>query len=365
MRDYDLIVIGAGIIGASCAERALADGRRVAIVEADVAGGGVTAASMGHLVAMDDDPAELALSRYSIRLWDAFEGLEQAEYRRCGTLWVAADGDEMAAVPAKVARLAAAGIRAEALDAAQLREIEPQLAPGLAGGMLVPGEGVLYPPRAVDWLMGRCRVAGATVVRRRALRLLREGVELDDGSVLRGQVLVAAGSASPVLLPELPMHLRRGHLVVTDRHPALVRHQVLELGYADSAHGDAEVSVAFNLQPRPTGQLVIGSSRERSASGPEVHPPVLARMLERAFRYLPALRALQATRVWTGQRPCTRDGRPYIGAVPGRVGCWVATGHEGLGVTAALGTARLLLDLFDGRAPEIDPSPYDPARVAA
>src|SRR5690606_11554004 len=141
MRDYDLIVIGAGIIGASCAERALADGRRVAIVEADVAGGGVTAASMGHLVAMDDDPAELALSQYSIRLWDAFEGLEQAEYRRCGTLWVAADGDEMAAVPAKVARLAAAGIRAEALDAAQLREIEPQLAPGLAGGMLVPGEG--------------------------------------------------------------------------------------------------------------------------------------------------------------------------------------------------------------------------------
>ncbi len=365
MPGYDLIVIGAGIIGASCAQQALADGRKVAIVEADVAGGGVTAASMGHLVAMDDDPAELALSRYSIRLWDAFEGLAEAEYRRCGTLWVAADDEEMAAVPAKIARLRAAGVHAEAVDAAQLRELEPQLAPELVGGMLVPGEGVLYPPRAVDWLMARCRAAGATLVRRRAVRLLDGGVELDDGSVLRGPVLVAAGGASAALLPELPMHPRRGHLVITDRYPGMVRHQVLELGYADSAHGDAEVSVAFNLQPRPTGQLLIGSSRERSASGREIHPPVLARMLARAFRYLPALRALQATRVWTGLRPCTRDGRPYIGAVPGRGGCWVATGHEGLGVTTALGTARLLLDLLDARAPEIDPSPYDPARVAA
>src|SRR5690606_5427946 len=365
MRGYDLIVIGAGIIGASCAEQALAAGRRVAIVESQVAGGGVTAASMGHLVAMDDDPAELALSQYSIRLWDAFGGLAEAEYRRCGTLWGAADDAEMAAVPGKIPRLQAAGVQAQALDAAQLRELEPQLASGLAGGMLVPGEGVVYPPRAVDWLMRKCRNAGATLVRRQAVRLLDDGVELDDGSVLHGPVLVAAGGASAALLPELPMHARRGHLVITDRYPGLVRHQVLELGYADSAHGDAEVSVAFNVQPRPTGQLLLGSSRERSASGPEVHPPVLARMLERAFRYLPALRALQATRVWTGLRPCTRDGRPYIGAVPGRGGCWVATGHEGLGVPTALGTARLPPALLDARPPEIAPSPYDPARVAA
>ncbi len=366
MSGYDLIVVGAGIIGASCAERAAASGRRVAIVEAEVVGGGATAASMGHLVVMDDDPAELALSHYSITLWQDLAGLAEAEFSRCGTLWVAASDAELRMVPDKIARLAAAGIRAEAVDAAGLRALEPHLAADLAGGMRVADEAVVYPPRVAAWLAGRATAAGACLFRgQRALRLRDGGVELDDGRVLRGPVLVAAGNASGELLPELPMHARRGHLVITDRHPGLLRHQVLELGYADSAHGDAEVSVAFNVQPRPTGQLLIGSSRERGRSGPELHPPVLARMLERAFRYLPALRGLQAIRAWTGLRPCTADGRPYIGAVPGRRGCWVATGHEGLGVTTALGTARLLVDLIDGREPAIDPAPYDPARVAA
>ncbi|WP_152412444.1 FAD-dependent oxidoreductase, partial [Xanthomonas phaseoli] len=107
-RSYDLIVIGAGIVGAACAEAAAGEGLRVAIVEPGPIGGGATAAAMGHLVAMDDDPAELALSAYSLRLWERFATLGDAEFSRCGTLWVARDARELAAVPAKIARLATA-----------------------------------------------------------------------------------------------------------------------------------------------------------------------------------------------------------------------------------------------------------------
>lgn len=363
MTAFDLIVVGAGIVGACCADLAVSTGLRVAIVEADVVGGGATAASMGHLVAMDDDPAELALAHYSQTLWDAFEPLPEAEFSRCGTLWVAAGDDELAAVAGKIARLAAAGIQAEAVDAAQLRVLEPGLAHHLAGGMLVAREAVVYPPRVAAWRIGRAVAAGATLLRgRRVAALLPGGVRLDDGSALHGAVLLATGEATPTLAPELPMHVRRGHLAITDRYPGVLRHQVLELGYAASAHGDARTSVAFNVQPRPTGQLLVGSSREVGATAREIHPPVLRRMLERAFDYLPVLRGLQAIRVWTGFRPCTVDGHPYIGALPDRPGVWVATGHEGLGVTTAPGTAALLLDLIHGRRPAIDPSPYDPAR---
>lgn len=366
MSGFDLIVVGAGIVGANCADLAVRYGLRVAAVESGVPGGGVTAASMGHLVAMDDDPAELALARLSQRLWEDFAGLPEAEFSRCGTLWLAETPTQLQRIPERIARLAAAGIEAERLDARALYACEPHLAPGLAGGMRVPREAVVYPPRVAAWLLARAQSGGASVYRgRRVLALAPGGVRLDDGTVLRGQVLVATGTELPELLPALPLSVRRGHLVITDRHPGLVRHQLLELGYADSAHGDADSSVAFNVQPRPSGQLLIGSSREQGRREREVDPSMLRRMLERAFEFLPVLRGLQAIRAWTGLRPCTPDGRPYIGRVPGRPGVWVAAGHEGLGVTTAPGTARLLLDLLLGQPPAIDPAPYDPARVAA
>lgn len=364
MASYDLIVIGAGIVGAACAERAAREGLRVAVVEPGAVGGGATAAAMGHLVAMDDDPAELALAQLSLRLWERFADQPLAEFSRCGTLWVAREPRELDGVAAKVARLAAAGIEARRVDAAELYELEPQLAPGLCGGMRVPREAVVYPPRVAQHLLQLARELGAQCrLGRRAAALTAQGARLDDGSELSGPVLVATGCALPELLPELPMRSRKGHLVVTERYPGRINHQLLELGYADSAHGDADSSVAFNVQPRPTGQILIGSSREFGQDDRAVSAPMLRRMLERAFAFVPALRELQALRVWTGFRPCTPDGRPYIGALPTRRDTWVAAGHEGLGVTTALGTAQVLVEQLLGRSPAIDPAPYSPARA--
>jgi glycine/D-amino acid oxidase-like deaminating enzyme len=366
MANYDLIVIGAGMIGASCADAASAEGMRVALVEPGPIGGGSTAAAMGHLVAMDDDPAELALARYSLHHWEAFADLKEAEFSRCGTLWVARSDADRNAASARAARLGAAGVEAHLIDAKTLYELEPALTPGLSGGMLVPREAVVYPPRMARYLVQRAQSRGARLYAgRRAQALLSSGVQLDDRTRLSGPVLVATGCALPELLPMLPMRARKGHLVITERYPNLLRHQLLELGYADSAHGDADSSVAFNVQPRPTGQILIGSSREFSAIDASVSPAMVQRMLERSFAFVPALRRLQALRIWTGFRPTTPDGRPYLGAVPGSTNQWVAAGHEGLGITTALGSARLLMDLIHGRTPAIDPVPYAPSRMAA
>lgn len=364
MSGYDLIVAGAGIVGAACADAAAAAGLRVAIVEPGPVGGAASACAMGHLVAMDDDPAEFALARLSLAHWETLAGLPGAEFSRCGTLWVAATDAQAAAIAARVARIAAAGGHAIALDARQLREAEPALAPDLRGGLLVPREAVVYPPRVAQHLVQRACRRGATLHAGRAVRRLgHHRATLDDGSTLHGPILIATGCALPELLPELPLRPRKGHLVITDRYPDLLRHQVLEMGYADSAHGDAASSVAFNVQPRPSGQLLVGSSREFGATDPAVSPAMLARMLRRAFRFMPGLRERQAIRAWAGFRPATPDGRPYLGAVPERTDVWVAAGHEGLGVTTAPGSAQLLLDLLLGRPPAIDPAPYAPSRV--
>jgi D-hydroxyproline dehydrogenase subunit beta len=366
VKHYDLIIVGAGIIGTACADYASEAGLKVAIVEPGPIGGGATAAAMGHLVAMDDNPAELALAHYSLNLWEAFTAVPQIEYSRCGTLWIASNEHEVARIPEKLARLAAVGIHAEQIEPKRLYALEPSLAPGLAGGMRVPREAVVYPPGAARHFLERSLSRGATLHRRHVEALIPSGVQLDDRTTLAGKVLLASGGALPQLLPQLPMRLRKGHLVITDRYPGTVHHQLLELGYADSAHGDAESSVAFNVQPRPTGQILIGSSREYGANAPDVSMPMVQSMLARTLHFLPGLSRLDALRIWTGFRPVSADGLPYIGRAPGHAAdVWVAAGHEGLGITTSLGSARLVIDQLLGKPTAIDAHPYDPARIAA
>jgi D-hydroxyproline dehydrogenase subunit beta len=349
----DVVIAGAGIVGAACAFELSRDGARVEVWEPGVAGGGATAAGMGHLVVLDGSDAELALSRLSVDLWHemAADLPASAEFWNCGTLWVAADEVEMNGARAKQQVYARCGLAAELLDERQLYEAEPNLRPGLAGGLLARRDAVVYAPVATRWMLQRAGVA----VKRQALDSF--------DSVVAGAVVCATGAFTPRLLPALPVRPRKGHLAITDRYPDLVRHQVVELGYLQSAHGDSDESVAFNVQPRPTGQLLIGSSRQYGVECPEVDPPVLARMLERAFAYLPALRDCAVVRAWTGFRASTPDKLPLIGHLRGNL--YIAAGHEGLGVTTALGTAKLLTAHILQRTPPIPAAPYLPGRFHA
>ena len=117
------------------------------------------------------------------------------------------------------------------------------------------------------------------------------------------------------------------------------------------------------MQPRGTGQVLIGSSRQFGAKGTEIDHAILRRMTKRAFEYMPGLKDLSAVRVWTGFRPATPDNLPFIGKLPGSRNTYVAAGHEGLGITTALGTAELIADAILGRTSAISPEPYSPARA--
>ena len=366
---HDAIVIGAGIVGAACAAALARDGRRVLVLDALFAAGGTTAAGMGHLVVMDDSPEQLALTSYSARLWSALaaELPRAAEYERCGTIWVAEDEAQLGAVRDKQRVYAQGGIASEILDPRQLAEAEPFLRMGLAGGLLVPSDAVVYQPQATVHLLREARERGAEV--REGVRVesvVARGVRTATGETLRADVVVnAAGAEASRLVPELPVVPRKGHLLITDRHPELVSHQLVELGYLASAHKMTSESVAFNLQPRATGQVLIGSSRELVGWDASINPRIVRQMLERARQFMPALADASVLRTWTGFRPATPDKLPLIGEWERVPGLWIAAGHEGLGITTATGTAQLLADLVAGRTPAIDAAPYAPSRVEA
>jgi glycine/D-amino acid oxidase-like deaminating enzyme len=361
------VIVGAGIVGAACARALARDGIRVTILDAAIIGGGATAAGMGHVMLMDDSPAQLALTRYSLQLWNELvaELPDDCEHNPCGTLWVAADEEELAAAREKEQTLCAHGIAAELLDARQLAEAEPQLRPGLAGGLVVPADLVVYPPCVARWLIDQARAQGAQLrLDCKVASLGGDHVILADGTRLTaGATVNAAGTAAVHLTPGVPIRPRKGHLAITDRYHGFLHHEVIELGYIKNASGTASESVAFNVQPRQTGQLLIGSSRQYDVQSDEVETAILRRMLCRALDYLPGLARCNVVRAWTGFRASTDDKLPLIGPWPKTVGMYLATGHEGLGITTSLGTAELLADMLVGRPSKIPCEPYLPKRV--
>jgi glycine/D-amino acid oxidase-like deaminating enzyme len=333
----------------------------VEVLEARGIGGGATAAGMGHVVVMNDSPAEFALARASRELWLAL-GAElrgREAFSRCGTLWIAEDDEELDAARSMRDAFAAAGVRAHMLDRAALREAEPAVSHAMQGGLLIDDDAIVYAPAAAQWLLTRStriRVSTGCAVRAVDAGDAHAVVTLANGDRrTASHVVIANGLAVPDLIGDVPLEAKKGHLLVTDRYPGTIHHQVLELGYIKSAHHARGTSVAFNAQPRPTGQVLIGSSRQFGTRDPAVEIDVLGAMLARATRYLPGIGALNAIRAWTGFRAATPDGLPLIGPArfPGDR-LWLAAGHEGLGVTTSLGTAKLIAAQMLG-----EPAPFD------
>jgi len=365
MANFDVLIVGAGIVGCATALECAEAGMRVGVVERDLVGGATTAAGMGHIVVMDDSPAQLALTAYSRELWRKLQPAlpRNAEYDPRGTVWIAGDDEEMQEVFAKRRILGEAGVVSEVLDAQGIAEAEPFLRKGLAGGLLVPDDGVIYPPVAASFFLGEAQRKGAVLVRGRAVVSLERGrVVLADGSSHGAEHVLLASGAEISLLPFLPIQKRKGHLLITDRYPDMVRHQLVELGYLKSAHSITDDSVAFNIQPRRTGQLLIGSSRQYGDTTREVNPAILRRMLDRAVEYMPCLREVSGIRVWTGFRAATADKLPLIGPTE-KTWLHLAMGFEGLGITNAPGAARLAADHLLGRPSAIDATPYLPMRI--
>ena len=365
---YDVAVVGTGIVGAACADELARRGLRVVAIGEDIVGSGATAAGMGHIVVMDDSQAQFALTRYSQQLWQELrrELPDVVEYEQCGTIWVAADEEEMIEVQRKHAYYGERRVPTKVLDAKELQNLEPNFRTGMAGALLVPEDGVLYPPCAALFLMERAQACGAKLMLGAKVERIGDGtVRLADGTEISAEIIVnAAGASATDLTPGLDIKKRKGHLVITDRYPGFVRHQLVELGYLKSAHSTTGDSVAFNVQPRRTGQILIGSSRQYGAEYKEVDNAILVRMLQRAQEYLPGLSDMSSVRTWTGFRAATPDKLPLIGPWTGDKSVFLATGHEGLGITTSLGTARILADQISGTKSEIPVEPYLPSRTA-
>ncbi|HWT26035.1 MAG TPA: FAD-dependent oxidoreductase, partial [Solirubrobacteraceae bacterium] len=194
------------------------------------------------------------------------------------------------------------------------------------------------------------------------------GVRTGAGRIAAGTVVLAAGAwtrphAESADVP-LPLEPRKGQLVrLLTPQPGFVRHKVLDGAYLAAVRDpEAGLQLASVVETTLDGDLLVGSSRERSGFDVAVAPDVTAAMIERAARLFPAVRALPVAGAWAGLRPWLPDGLPAIGPSAAVEGLWLATGHEGAGVALGPATGRLVAQLLCGEAPLADPAPFTPDR---
>jgi glycine oxidase len=369
---FDVVVVGGGVIGLSVAYEASRRQCRVLVIEKHRIGGGATDVAAGMIApSAEAETAEEPLVKLALHsaasypgFIDAVERDSQAScgYRAEGTLLVAADRDQLAALQHLAQAQLRLGLVVEPLTTAALRQLEGRLAPQLAGGMIARDDRRLDPRRFASALARAIRArSGELLVDATLRRVDGNDAALELCVTCRGEeqrfgakaLVVCAGVWSTEVLPELaPLPLRpvKGQILRLQGHD-LLQHVVRSPG--------------CYIVPRPDGELVIGSTMEEMGFDQRNTAGATLSLLTEACRLVPEIQELALGELAVGFRPCLRDSMPAIGAVGGdrhRVYC--AIGHHRHGVLLAPATARYLVDLIaSGRVPDAIAA-FAPTRTA-
>ena len=356
------VVVGGGAIGLSVAWRAAQRGVDVAVVD-PTPGGGASRVAAGMLAPVSEvhygEEALLALALESSRRYPDFvDELEDATgqstgYRECGTLAVARDGDDLAELHQVAAYQERQGLTVSRLRSRECRSLEPALAPGVRGGVLVEGDHQIDPRRLLAALLAACRREGVALVSARALRWEPGRVHLDSAPAVDADVVVLASGAWATRLEGLPVAL--ANLV----RP--VKGQIVRL------HGDLLLSrnirgLDVYVMARTDGEVVVGATVEERGFDPTVTAGAVYDLLRAAVELVPDVRELALVSTETGFRPGTPDNAPLLGVV--EEGLVLATGHYRNGILLAPVTADAIAGLLvDGAMPDVA-APFGAARFA-
>ena len=415
--DVDVVVVGAGAIGLACALALQVAGRQVLVIDAGRVGGGSSHGNCGTItpshapplaapgtvlkalkwMLTPDAPLYVApradpvlwrwLSRFALRCnvgdwrrsalgkasllndsrtrlveWIARYGL-QCDFIEVGEDYVfrtqqALDGEQF-----EIPLLRELGVDVREIDGRTYEAEDPALKPGVVGAVRFTGDAALRPDSYVAELARALREAGGEIREHCALQgLAREGgrsvVRTADGELRARDVVIAAGAWSPRLAVALNLPWLRhviqpgkGYSITYDR-PSLVPKRPLIL---------KERSVCVSSWP---DGYRLGSTMEFSGFDESLNERRLAALERGAAEYLHEPVGPRVRERWFGWRPMSLDDVPLIGAVPGRDGLWLATGHGMMGIGMSAGTGQLLADMLTGQAPAIDPAPFAPERFA-
>ncbi len=385
----DVAIVGGGIIGAACAYELARAGATVTLIERDELAAGASGRNQGWFV-LPEDPILEPMARATLPTYFdvAASGALPVwiDPHPVGHLLVALEDDDVARAEPALAAARANGIEIEELDAAALRETEPEVTGDAVAAWLLDQGHRLDPAALTVALALAAKGGGADIRHHLRVRALLDdgdavrGLVTDDGPVHADVVVVAAGPWSASLLNPLgiriPVTGARGWIAQLEPTDHPIRHLIEHVGWRDApdrmtaverpsaarvaADAAARAEVGAIVHRHPDGSVLVGSSRQAWITPEPEDPSVPRRQLAAAIALVPCVAEAKVRSTWWGLRPVSPDERPLVGAI--RDGLVVATGHGSEGVILGAGTAKLVATAILGEPPPFDPAPFDPFR---
>lgn len=372
----DVLVIGAGVIGAAAAYFAVQQGLTVTVLDKGLPASGTSSACEGNILVSDKELGpELELTRYSLDVWhnDLAEHKRLWEFESKGGIVVASRESSLASLNRVMTSQAGYGVAVEKLDPEALRKAEPNITPDALGGASYPEDCQVQPMLVAAHLVRLATGAGARFVADTpANGFLRSGdrvtgVRTPRGDFSAGAVVNCTGTWAGELAAlagiNVPVLPRRGFVMVTEPLPLMVHHKVYAAEYIDNVgSSDAGLQASPVVEGTPSGTILIGSTRERVGFDRTVSTDALRLLARNAVALFPFLEHVKAIRHYHGFRPYCPDHLPVIGHDDRAPGLWHAAGHEGAGIGLSAGTGKLLAQALSGQDPDLDLSPFAPGR---
>ena len=380
-KTYDVAVIGAGGIGTSCAYHLVKKGLSVALVDRNNVARGTSSHCDAVALIVDKQPGvDAAMGYASIQRFLELQNELDSDFElhQRGCLY-ACDTEQEMEVAAQYARdMQADGYNVNALSPKELLEHEPFLAKDLIGGLFSDIDLGLNPYKLcfafVDTVLGKgldlYTYTNVTGVRLDGEKRV-QGVDTDKGFIPCGKVVNACGVWSPEIGRmaglEIPVEPRKGVILVSAPSFKFCNQKVQEFGYMISKFSNHECKrdpelekyeVSFVIEPTDANNVLIGSSRNFAGYDISTEMEIIHVIAKRAIRFYPILKDLNCIRTYAGLRPFLADHLPLITQVDEVPGYYIATGHEGDGISMAPTTGRLISELIAGEEPYLDLTPF-------
>ena len=369
----EVVIIGAGIVGAMCAYYVNRAGLKAIVIDRGTVASGTTGAGEGNIMVSDKSPGpELELALKSRDMWFEVAHDLGNEFELVAKGGLAVSRGDASSLFELSNSQSIAGVQTKRVGAFEIQELEPFISKEIQNGVHYPQDAQCQPMLAAAHILRQLQRRGLEFIgHKEVLKIERKSenltVRTSTLDIQSDYVVNAAGTWAGEIArlagSELPIMPRRGFILVTAPLPKYVNHKVYDSDYVDNvASSDADLQTSTVIEGTQSGTILIGASRERVGFDKSISVSVIQRLARQATSLFPILAGAQLLRVYNGFRPYSPDHLPVIGAdslIPGLYHC---AGHEGAGIGLSAGSGKVIAQLIKNETPIVNPEPFSPAR---